>query len=122
MFEYIVKFKLIEKYSLSENVVLLVDENCYKIPQFSELFELFNKTKRKVILYKEGKKYYVKNLYHFSPMNIIPPNFVNYKNIQSCDVLFNLETLDYLRFNLIPISSRKTFPKGFLYPEVKNLV
>lgn len=111
VYEFLVKFKEIDALNLDMSIPLLVDKICFEVPQYFELLSILNKENRKLIPLKKNEKYKVKNLYYFSAINFIPPNFINEKDIQPEDVLFNLESLDYLRKNLLPFATKKDFPK-----------
>jgi capsular polysaccharide biosynthesis protein len=111
LYEILVKFEQIEKIDIDISVPFLVDKINIKVPQYFELLSLFNSKGREIIPIDKGVKYSVEKLYYFSCPNFIPPDFINVKDIQPQDLLFDLKTLEYLRQQLIPRSSKKEFPK-----------
>lgn len=111
LYEVLVKFAQIEKMNIDANIPFLIDKIYMSVPQYFELFSFLNHKGRKIIPLDKGVKYSVNKLYYFSCPNIIPPDYVNVKDMQSQDVLFDIQPLKYLRLHLIPQSSKKEFPK-----------
>ena len=111
MFEFLVKFKQIELLSLNINIPILVDDVCVEIPQYFELFSMLNMNGRDIIVLGKGSRYCIKNLYHISCPNLIPPNFVRDNDVLPDDITYDLETIFYLRNTLIPVSIKSEFPK-----------
>ena len=72
---------------------------------------MFNNNNREMIALSKGERYKVKNLYHLSCPNLIPPNFVRDNDILPDDLAYDLEIISYLRNKLIPLSSKTDFPK-----------
>lgn len=111
VYEILAKFEQIDSLKLDIRIPLLIDKVCVEIPQFRELFTIFNVAGRALILLEKGKRYRVKKLYYFSCPNVVPPDFWDIKGIKPEDVLFNLKTLLYLRSNLLPNKAKGEFPK-----------
>lgn len=109
IFEILIKLYQLDGLNLNKNIPILIDRICVEIPQYHELLTILNKDKRKLIALESGKKYFVNRLYYFSCPNIIPPNFINDRNIKAEDVLFDLETINYLRHNLLTYKSNSKF-------------
>ena len=67
------------------------------IPQFQELLQIFNKSKRRVIYINSHQHIYVKDLLIFTPIHYLPANFVNISSISCKDVAFNKDNILFLR-------------------------
>jgi len=111
MFEIIVKFQKIEMLHIDKDIPLLIDRVCYEIPQYYELFEIFNNNEREIITLRRDELCSVGTLYTISSLNIIPPNFKFDDDIRPEDILFDINSLEYLRNKLLPLSSKRVFPK-----------
>lgn len=111
LYEVLGKIDQIESMNIEITIPFLVDKKCTTIPQFVELLNFLNVKKRKIITIEKGYSYHVSKLYYFSCSNIIPPDFINVKEMQAEDILFDLQTLEYLRSSLVPHSTKKEFPK-----------
>lgn len=111
MFEILVKFKQIDILNLNIEIPILVDDICLKVPQYFELLSILNNGRRKIISINKGDRHRVNRLYYFSNPNFIPPNFKKDNDIKSSDVLYNLDSINYLRINLLPSSTKRFFPK-----------
>ena len=111
LYEIIVKFKAINEAGIDPEIPLLIDKICQEVPQYLELFSIFNKSGRKLIVLDFRKRYLVDKLYYFSSPNIVPPHFVKVIKIKSNDCLFDLSALDFLRSNLLPLALNNYFPK-----------
>jgi len=111
LYEVFIKFQKIDETVLDYSIPLLVDKICFDTPQFCELLSLLNVKNRKIIPLDRGKRYSTKQLYYFSCPTIIPPDLVNVNDALSEDVLFDLETVGFIRRGLIPHSSKRIFPK-----------
>ena len=110
VFEVIARFYKIEKLGIDKKIPLIVDDICLKIPQFKQLIELFNEDKRPIIPIKRGAKYLVNNLYFFSDLNIVPPNYEKNAVISPQDTLFDLDSLRYLRAKLLAKIAPGNYP------------
>lgn len=111
LYEILIKFEQIDRPILDINIPILVDKICFEVPQYLELFSILNKKERKMIPLNKGVRYKVKQLFHFSCPNFIPPNFANGINILPVDTLFNLKSLDYLRNKMLTLSTQANFSK-----------
>lgn len=110
LFEILVKLELIDNLELDKSIPILVDKICLERSQFLELLSILNKGHRTIVVLEKKNKYLVETLYYLSCPNFIPPNFIEDKDIRADDVLFDLQTIVYLRTNLLPYSSNKRFP------------
>lgn len=110
LFEALVKFKFLK--DINSNVPLLVDEIVERTPQFKELLDLFN-TKRDVIFVKKHAKVNVKKLHHIGLLNVIPPNFKNNSKIELDHVLFERDSLRFIRTKLL-----NNLPKVAAYKKI----
>jgi capsular polysaccharide biosynthesis protein len=91
-------------------VPLLVDEVCFRIPQYIELLTLLNEKGRKLIPVKKDHTYLVNRLYVVSCPNYLPPNYVKIYEAVPSDFLYDLSSLSYLRTALIPASGNISTP------------
>lgn len=107
----LVKFSILEKLHIDTNTPLLFDEKCIQTPQFYELITYLNKQKRKVITLPKDTKIKIKNLYHLSCPNKIPPAAKNIKDTKSINTLFEYNSMTYLRSSLLHYSSNEEFPR-----------
>lgn len=110
MYEILVKFQQLERLELDTRIPILVDQVTMDVPQYHELFQLLNKEARKIIPIEKGKSYQVERLYAISCPNLMPPDYWSIEDVKASDTLFNLDTLTYLRDNLLPFSSSITSP------------
>lgn len=110
LYEIIAKFKAIDEAEIDPEIPLLVDKICQEVPQYLELFSIFNKRDRKIILLDFRKRYTVDKLFYFSSPNFLPPHFVNDIEIKPNDCLFDLSVLDFLRSNLLPVAANRNLP------------
>jgi capsular polysaccharide biosynthesis protein len=111
LYEILVKFHQIERLNLSAHIPLLVDKVTMDVPQYHELIQMLNKDGRKIIPIEKGTSYLVQRLYSISCPNFIPPNYWSIQHVKANDNLFHLDSLTYLRSNLIPFSKPLDFPK-----------
>ena len=110
LYEIIAKCKAISETDIDIEIPLLIDKKCTEIPQFMELFNIFNTGGRKYEILEFGKRYLVKELYWFSSPNLVPPHFLNITRIKSNDFLYDLSVLDFLRTSLLQVVSEGEFP------------
>jgi hypothetical protein len=111
MFELATLFQEIEKSKVQLSVPILIDDVYLKVPQFTEVIKILNKQNRKLIPIKPFTKYRVQHLIIPEPANIIPPNYNDNVKINAFDFLYKADSLKYLRDNLLPYASKKTFQK-----------
>lgn len=102
IYEFLSKVLFLNELDLPSTVPLIVDEVVCKYPQFQQLLDCFNKSKREVICLKSGQSYDVGKLYYLPFINIIPPNYKNILDIKYSDNLFSLESIKFLRNSLLP--------------------
>jgi hypothetical protein len=111
LFELMVKFREINQLHIGNEVPLLIDEVCLRIPQYLELLNLLNINGRRLIPIKKNYKYFVKRLFVISCPHFLPPNYLKISNAEPSDFLYDLSSLSYLRSALIPttgnVSSRQ---------------
>lgn len=110
-YEIFVKFRQIEALKLDVNIPLLVDKICLETPQYKQMLDILNKSNRRVIALEMDKRYVIEQLYYFSCPNLIPPNLIDIKKIFPEDVLFDLQSIEYLRSSLITFAAKTDFPK-----------
>jgi len=111
MYDVLAKFEQLDSLRLNPSIPILIDSKCLDVPQYLELFTLLNTNGRKLIGLDRAKRYSVKHLYHFSLPNIIPPNYIDDTEIEASDVLFDLQTLEYLRSKLLYFAGDSEFPE-----------
>jgi capsular polysaccharide biosynthesis protein len=111
LFEFIARFKAIEEIQTDLDIPLLIDEKLKQVPQYMDLLNIFNEKHLKYVTLEFGVKYEVKELIHVSSPNHIPPHFKRLAGISPGDCLYNFESLNYLRTNLLKVASDKKFPK-----------
>ena len=113
IYEAIVKFYLLSKCQIPEDVPLLVDERVRDVPQLMELLRLFAGT-RKIVCLKSRYKCQVKNLYCISAINQIIPNYVDINLVRTEDNRFCPEAIHYIRQHFQDYAQQgKTYPKRF---------
>jgi capsular polysaccharide biosynthesis protein len=103
MYEVLIKFDTLEKLNIDENVPLLFNKAVLNIQSFVDLITILNKDKRPIQALETLKIYEVKNLYHFSCNNIIPPNFFDITKIDNNDNCFYLDALAFLRKKILEV-------------------
>ncbi len=103
MYEVLIKFEALEKLGLDKNIPLLFNKEVLEIKPFFDLISILNKDKRVIESLEKLKIYEVKQLYHISCNNIIPPNFLDITKINDSDNIFSLEALNFLRKNMLEV-------------------
>lgn len=111
LYEILAKFKEINENGIDLTVPLLVDKKCQDVPQFQELFTIFNRNSRGLIFLDFGKRYKVEKLFYFSTPNFIPTHFLKESQIKASDCLYNFSVLGFLRNTLLTYAINKDFPK-----------
>lgn len=119
IYDILAKLQKISEFDIASNIPILIDSNCLKTQQYQELFTLLNNNNRTIIIVDKGIRYHVKQLYHFSCPNIIPPDLIDSNSLKAEDVLIDLEAISFLRSNLLKNSSGKSFPKRFFISRSK---
>lgn len=97
VFECLSKFFALAHSEIDADIPLVVDDSVRMIPQFSELVKLFNTEGRDIVYVMERELIKARVLYAFSPVNYIPANYVDYRNIDSSSFRFRPGCLDFLR-------------------------
>jgi len=101
VYEILAKFYLMGQLHIPDDVPLLIDEVVSTTPQFEELLNFFNSSKRKIVYLKSGCSYSVNELYFLPLINFIPPNYNDIRSIEYADCQFALQGLDFLRNSLL---------------------
>lgn len=110
-FEILIKFEQIDSRNIDIHIPILVDRISVEVPQYIELFSCFNKRERKIITLNVGERYKVGQLFYFSCPNYIPPNYLNPKDLKAEDLLFDLNSIKFLRIKLLPLKSKTNYPR-----------
>ncbi len=108
LLEVMVKFRTLDTLNLGKDIPLLVDEVCLEIPQYAELLRYLNTDNRRV---KENHAYKVREAFHISCPNLIPPNYNNIMRINASSALFDLSSISYLRDKLLKKAEPLAFSK-----------
>lgn len=95
VYEYIIKFYLIEQGSIPLDIPVIVDSSVKRIPQFKEILDIF--TKRSILYVDRLEKRTVNLLYYPSFVNTIPPNISKMEIVATEDVVFDIEAILFLR-------------------------
>jgi len=111
LFEFIVKFEILNKTSIDKSIPILIDKICIETSQYSQLINIFNIDNRKIIPIEKGKMYSLKKGFHISCPNLIPPDILKPQLLKPDDLLFNLNSLKFLRETLLPLKSDLVTPK-----------
>jgi hypothetical protein len=118
VFEFAIKFHKLKELNIPLDVPVLIDQVCFEIPQYKELFDLINTKGYSLIPAEEMCQYNINDLYYINCPNFIPPNFVNNNDIRADDIQFDLDALCDFRKFLLTYSSNNNFPKKiFFIPE-----
>ncbi len=110
LYEFIIKFRILEKLKIPAEIPVLIDSVCLEIPQFQELVDMVNHKGRRIIAVNKKHSYALNELYYINCPNLIPPNLVNDHEILPEDVQFDTSLLQDLRNYLLPFSSGRKFP------------
>lgn len=103
-YEFLSKLWLLQAIDkIEKNIPLIIDECILKIPQFREYFNYLNSDRDYITI---GWRDLVKidKAYILSSVNVIPPNFIESKEIRSSDVLFDFKYIEYLRNKMLTFS------------------
>jgi len=112
MYEVVPLFNKIDEAKLDNKIPLIIDRSCCEVKNFKEIIDFLNKDKRKIITIDNGEHVAIENLYYFSPLNIIPPQFKYITKIKANDVLFDLNSLKYIQTSILEREiANKKFPK-----------
>lgn len=101
LYEVFSQFYYLKNSKLNINIPIIIDKIIWDVPQYQELFSLLNGDERKFIIIEKGKRYLVKELYYFARGAIIPPNYNLFTRSKPEDNLFDVNTLEFLRSNLL---------------------
>ncbi len=104
MYEILIKFEKITTLNIDKDVPLLFNKEVLSIKPFLDLIKFLNKDNRAIEPLEPLGIYNVKNLYHISCKNIIAPNFIDITKIKSEDNAFDLDTLSFLRKELLVLA------------------
>jgi capsular polysaccharide biosynthesis protein len=111
MYEFAIKFLLLNTINIPENIPVYTDQVCFDIPQFKELLDIMNIKKYPLIAASKDCSYMTKKLYYINCPHIMPPNYIDDNDIKFEDVQFDISGLKKLREYLLPYSSKKSFPE-----------
>lgn len=100
IYEILVKWYLVDKMNIPPDVPVIVDASARKIPQFAELLYIFS-SGRDVIYVERGELRRVNELYYPSMVNFIPPNLKKMEDLRTEDVVFDLDSISYLRTHFL---------------------
>lgn len=100
IYEILVKWYLVDKMDIPPDVPVIVDASARKIPQFAELLHIFS-SGRDVIYVERGELRRVNELYYPSMVNFIPPNLKKMEDLRTEDVVFDLDSISYLRTHFL---------------------
>lgn len=95
VYEYIIKFYLIQQDAIPLDIPIIVDSSVKRIPQFKEILDIF--TKRTIIYVDKLEMRKVSLLYYPSFVNAIPPNMSKMETVSTEDVVFDIEAILFLR-------------------------
>lgn len=101
LLEFITKFEVMADMQLDERIPLIVDRVNYDIPQFKELIEKFNFGNREIKYIEKSTICKINKLYYIESPNIIPPNIKLGLELQAEDSLYDFESLEFLRKELL---------------------
>lgn len=111
LYEFAIKFQKLDKLNIPTDYPVLIDEVCFKVPQYNELINIVNKKNYTLIPAKAEYRYQIKDLIFISCPNFIPPNFRNDNLITADDMQFDFSALNTLRDSLLKHISDRKFPK-----------
>ncbi len=100
IFEFMAKLYLMSKCDIPSDIPVIVDKKVQTIPQLNEILSLLVEG-RDVIYVESYEVIKVNKLHYLSFVNNIPPSFKNVYNAKSEDIVFNYDSVDYLRDTLI---------------------
>ena len=114
IYEILIKWYLLEKIGISDDLPIIVDASARDIPQFAELLSILAKN-RNFIYIEMGELRRVKELYYPSMVNFIPPNLKKMEDLVTEDVVFDLDAITYLRSRFLSYMGdlQQNFPKKF---------
>lgn len=95
--ECLSKFQLLEMSDIDISWPIIIDKTARDIPQFQELLQIFNKTKREFIYVDRLQQVDVDNLFIFTPIHYLPANYLDIYSIRCKDVAFNKNNILFLR-------------------------
>lgn len=111
LFEFLIKFEKLDGLGIPLDIPILIDTVCFDVPQFKDLLHFVNFQGRNLIGVEHGCRYRVKKMYFINSPNIIPPNYINDRDLLPEDVQFDIGSLLALRSRLLVNISTKIFPK-----------
>jgi capsular polysaccharide biosynthesis protein len=111
MYEFIVKFRFLEQLDIPLDIPVLIDEACFRVPQFRNLVEISNTKGYKILTVGRLDRYETKEMYYINCPNFISPNIARNSKGSSADIQFDLEALTGLRDFLLPFASSRKFAK-----------
>lgn len=111
--EIVSKFYYLEKNFVENNFSIIFDDVVGKIKQYKEIVDYLNKNKRDIIYIKKGDRHFVEELYYLPLINIIPPEYVDNSRINYTDCIFNVESINFLKAELLKSIDKKIISEKF---------
>ncbi|GHU66029.1 hypothetical protein FACS1894123_12020 [Bacteroidia bacterium] len=111
LYEFIIKFCFLNQMDIPLYIPVLIDEACYRIPQFRNLVEMANVKGYEIVTVGRFDRYDAKEIYYINCPNFIAPNNARHVVGSSADIQFDLKALAQLRDFLLPHASQRIFPK-----------
>jgi capsular polysaccharide biosynthesis protein len=80
------------------------------VPQFKQLIDAFNLFGLEYIPAIKGKLYPIHKLHHITCPNIIPPDYSKPAAMKSSDILYSIDSLEYLKNTMLSQKAEMDFP------------
>lgn len=111
MYEILIKFMILDKAQIPDDIPLIVDEIIFNIKSFKELFDRLNRTNRQIEVIGAKEIVEFGKLYCFSSVNIIPPSIKSINDTLATDIVFDITIIKKMREYLLEVISDRHFPK-----------
>jgi len=111
MYEYAIKFIILNNMNISKNIPIYIDKICFEIPQYKELIDLVNNKKYNLCPAKKDYSYNCNELIYINCPNHIPVNFKDDNKIKAEDFQFDISLLIKLRKYLLSYKKDSNFPE-----------
>lgn len=114
MFENLIRLVILQDINgiIPNDIPIIVDEDIVKIPSLNcILHELTKNLNREIEVIRQNELIIVGELWSFTAINQLVPNYKNASLSKDIDYLFDKEYIQKLRNSLLPIRSNREFPQ-----------
>ena len=113
IYENLIRLVLLQDINdkIPKDIPIIMDEDIIKIPSLNRIVkELSKDLNRKIEIIKQNELIIVKELWNFTAINQLVPNYKDVNLSKDTDYLFDKDYILKMRNSLLPIKSNREFP------------